>query len=267
MLAENRKRRWQIGLLAIFLLALLALLHRAWLFPPKPLTIMAEPCSPVAGTGQSVPLGDWAAVCAFHGDNARLIAAGQRPKLVLFGDSLVQDWTEIQPGLFGQTWLGRGVEGQGTTRLLARFRSDVIALKPQVVLIAGGTNDLIAADTRIGSDQTISNIESLIDLAEANGIAVIVTTLPPVKAFPTRPGFNPQSFVPELNRRLRELAQRRGLALADFHAALVAPGGNTYRPELSEDGIHPGPAGYRALEPVVRAALAEAETSRNKVQP
>jgi lysophospholipase L1-like esterase len=257
-------RRWAIGLLA---LVLLALFHRSLLFPPKALTMVDEPCAPVAGTIQMVPRGDWAAVCAYHADNAQLIAAGIRPQLVLFGDSLVQDWTERQPGPFGSGWVGRGVRGQGTTRMLARFRSDVIALKPQTVIIAGGTNDLIAADTLIGPDQSLANIETLVDLAQANGIAVILATLPPVERFPTRPGFAPQAFVPRLNQRLRELAQRRGLVLADFHAALVAPGGATYRPGFSDDGIHPNPAAYRALEPVVRTALAQSEAKRNKSRP
>lgn len=257
-------RRWAIGLLA---LVLLALLHRDLLFPPKPQTMVEAPCAAVAGTGDKVPRGDWAAVCAFHGDNARVIASSQRPVLVLFGDSLIQDWGEAQPALFGAAWLGRGVEGQGTTRMLARFRSDVIALKPRAVLIAGGTNDLIAADALTGPDQTIANIETLVDLAEANGIAVILTTLPPVERFSNRPGFAPQSFVARLNLELRKLAQRRGLALADFHAALAGPDGTAFRAGLSEDGVHPNPAAYRLLEPMVRAALAEAEARRNKARP
>lgn len=257
-------RRWAIGLLA---LVLLVLLHRGLLFPPKALTMVDEPCAPVAGTSQKVPRGDWAAVCAYHADNARLIAAEVRPRLVMFGDSLVQDWGEHQPALFGDEWVGRGVRGQGTTRMLARFRSDVIALKPQTVIIIGGTNDLIAADTRIGPDQSLANIETLVDLAQANGIAVILTTLPPAQRFSTRPGFVPQVFVPGLNQRLRELAKRRALVLADFHAALVAPGGATYRPGFSDDGIHPSPAAYRALEPVVRMALAASDAKRNKARP
>lgn len=257
-------RRWAIGLLA---LVLLALLHRGLLFPPKALTMVDEPCAPVAGTSQMVPRGDWAAVCSYHADNARLTAARIRPRVVLFGDSLVQDWGEHQPALFGDEWVGRGVRGQGTTRMLARFRSDVIALKPQTVIIVAGTNDLIAADTRIGPDQSLANIETLVDLAEANGIAVILTTLPPVERFSTRPGFAPQPFVAQLNQRLRELAERRALVLADFHAALVAPDGSAYRGGFSLDGVHPGPAAYRVLEPVVRAALAESETRRNKARP
>jgi lysophospholipase L1-like esterase len=257
-------RRWAVGLLAVLLLVLL---HRGLLFPPKALTMVDEPCAPVAGTSQMVPRGDWAAICAYHADNALLIAAGIRPQLVLFGDSLVQDWSERQPGPFRSAWVGRGVRGQGTTRMLARFRSDVIALKPQAVIIVGGTNDLIAADTRIGPDQSLANIETLVDLAEANGIAVILTTLPPVERFSTRPGFAPQPFIAQLNRQLRELTQRRGLILADFHAAMVAPDGATYRPGFSDDGIHPSPAAYRALEPVVRSALAESQEKRNKSTP
>ncbi len=256
-------RRWAIGLLALLLLVLF---HSSLLFPPRALTMEDRPCAPVAGTTQKVPRGDWAAICAYHEDNARLIAAGIRPQLVLFGDSLVQDWGEHQPALFGDEWAGRGVRGQGTTRMLARFRSDVIALKPQAVIIVAGTNDLVAADTRIGPEQTMANIETLVDLAQANGISVILTTLPPAQRFSNRPGFAPQPYVARLNQQLRELAQRRGLALADFHAALVAPGGTAYRAGFSEDGVHPNAAAYRSLEPVVRTALAEAEARRNKAQ-
>ncbi len=260
-------RHWKFGLLAVLLLVLLGLLHRGLLFPPKGLTMVEQPCAPVAGTSQMVPRGDWWAVCTYHADNTRLIAGGIRPQLVLFGDSLIQDWGKHQPGLFGDSWVGRGVRGQGTTRMLARFRSDVIALRPQAVIIVGGTNDLIAADALIGPDQTLANIETLVDLARANGIAVILATLPPVERFSVRPGFAPQALTALLNRRLRELAQRRGLALADFHSALIGPDAVSYRAGFSDDGIHPSAAAYRALAPVVRTALAEAEAKRNKAGP
>jgi lysophospholipase L1-like esterase len=257
--------RWRIGALAAVLLAVLALLHRTLLFPPHGLTMVEQPCAAVADSKLMLPEGDWAAMCAYHADNRRLIAAGIRPQLVLFGDSLFQDWGELQPGLFNDNWVNRGVRGQGTMRLLARFRPDVIALKPQTVIIAGGINDLIAADTLIGPDQYIANIESLVDLAEAGGITVILATLPPVDRFAVRPGFAPQALTVELNRRLRDLARRRGLVLADFNAVLVAPDGTSQRAGFSEDGIHPTAAAYRALEPVVRSALAEAEAKRDKV--
>ena len=259
--------RWRIGGLAAVLLALLALLHRGLLFPPRGLTMVEQPCAAVADSKLMLPSGDWGAICAYHADNARLIAAGTRPRLVLFGDSVFQDWGELQPGLFNDSWVGRGVRGQGTMRLLARFRPDVIALKPRTVIIAGGINDLIAADTLIGPDQFIANIESLVDLAEAKGITVILATLPPVDRFVVRPGFAPQAMTAKLNRRLRDLAQRRGLVLADFNAVLVAPDGLSQRAGFSDDGIHPTLAAYRALEPVVRAALAEAEAKRNKAVP
>ena len=263
----SHRVRWLSGLLAVLLLAVLVLLHRGQLFPPRGLTMVEQPCAAVLNSKLMLPEGDWGATCAYHADNKRLIAAGIRPQLVLFGDSLFQDWAEVQPGLFGDNWVGRGVRGQGTMRLLARFRPDVIALKPRTVIIAGGINDLIAADTLIGPDQYIANIESLVDLAQANGIMVILATLPPVDRFAVRPGFAPQAMTVALNRALRELAQRRALVLADFNAVLVAPDGVSQRAGFSDDGIHPTAAAYRALEPVVRAALAEAEAKRNKAVP
>lgn len=263
----SHRVRWRIGLLAVLLLAILMLLHRAQLFPPRGLTMVDQPCAAASNPTLVLPAGDWGAICAYQADNRRLIAAGIRPQLVLFGDSVFQDWREHQPGLFGDGWVNRGVRGQGTMRLLARFRPDVIALKPRTVIIVGGINDLIAADTLISPDQYIANIESLVDLAEANGITVILATLPPVDRFSVRPGFAPQAMTAQLNRALRDLAQRRGLALADFNAVLVAPDGRSQRAGFSDDGIHPTAAAYRALEPVVRAALAVAEAKRNKVSP
>lgn len=250
--------RWRIAVLAALLLALLALVHARLLWPAPAIVMTAQPCAaPAASRPDAVP-GDWAAFCAYAADNARLAGHGVRPDLVLFGDSILADWREFQPGLFGESWINRGVRGQGTIRLLARFRPDVIALRPRAVLIEGGINDIIAADALMNPDAVASQIESMADLALAHGIVPILSTVPPVDRFTIRPQVRPHIWVGAINQRIRALAARRGLVLADLHGALVAPDGRGQRPGFSDDGIHPTAAAYRELEPVVRAALAAA---------
>lgn len=251
--------RWRIGLLAAALAVLLAANHwRAWWLPAAQVHMVDEPCPP----GERIVPTDLAGLCAYRADNRRLIAAGARPRLVLFGDSILGDWAVIQPDLFGRDWINRGVGGQTSGQLLARMRQDVIALQPRTVLIEAGINDVIARGGVIGPDDLLANLESLVDLAEAHQMRVIVATMPPVARFPTRPRLAPYPRIGQLNQGIRAMAARRGLVLADFHAALARPDGMGPQADQVRDGVHPNAAGYARLEPVVQQALARAEAIR-----
>ena len=253
-------RPWRVGLLLLAIAAVLAANHwRYWWGPAYQQHMLLTPCPDDPGVDPFTVKGDAAGLCAYRADNQRRIAAGERPELVLFGDSILGDWQMVQPGLFGANWVNRGIGGQDSTQLLARFRQDVIALRPRVVLIEAGTNDMIARRGVIGPDDFRANLESLVDLAEVNGIVPVLATVPPIARFPTRPRLDPAPLQTAINRHIRDLASKRGLVLADFHAALAAADGHSPRPELSLDGVHPTAEGYRMLEPVVRRALEQAQ--------
>lgn len=251
--------RWRIGLLAAATGLLLAANHwRAWWLPTAQVHMEDEPCP----GDKRIVATDLAGLCVYRADNSRLIAARAQPRLVLFGDSILGDWQTFQPGLFGQDWINRGIGGQTSGQLLTRMRQDVIALQPRTVLIEAGINDVIALRGVIGPDDLLANLESLVDLAEAHRIRVIVATMPPVARFPTRPRLPAYPRIEQLNQRIRAMAARRGLVLADFHAALQAPDRPGPRADQVIDGVHPNATGYARLEPVVRQALARAEEAR-----
>ncbi len=248
---------WRAALLAAALLALLAANHwRGWWVPALQRQMQDQPCPASAAADPRLVPGDEGGLCVHRADNARRLATGTRTELVLLGDSIVAGWQQTEPARFTGTWANRGVDGQTSAHLLARMRQDVIALRPRAVLIEAGLNDIIARRGVISPADYLANIESLVDLAEAHGIAVILATLPPAERFPTRPRIAPQARIAQLNAALRELARRRGLVLADFHAALAAPG-------LRVDGLHPSAEGYRRLAPVVEQALAQTRKDKD----
>jgi len=141
---------------------------------------------------------------------------------------------------------------------MARFYQDVVRLNPHVVQIMCGTND-IAGNTGPSSPEDYANaVLAMIDMARANNIAVVVGSILPAGAFTWRPGYRPAAQIVALNAWLRDLAKQRGLVYADYYSAMADPAG-AMKPGLSADGVHPNAAGYALMEPIARAAIAEAE--------
>lgn len=259
-------QRFRIVLLVLALLAALGVLaFRDRILPPDRIAMSDRPCPPRAADEPFGPVPrDLAGLCFYRAENERLLAGPTRPQAVFIGDSITEYWREGDPALFGARIANRGITGQTSQQLLLRFRQDVIALAPQVVQIEVGIND-IAANTGINRPQDlIDNVETMIELAEAHGIAVIVAGVFPAETIPTRQdisGVGPR--IRQLDARLRELAARRGAVFADYHAALAGPDGAP-RPGLTHDGLHLSDAGYAAIRPVAERALAEALARREK---
>ena len=236
------------------------------LFEPTPARlrgIAAAPCPLPAGqvwAGFGDP--DWVGLCRYQADNARLIAAGTRPETVFFGDSIFALWDSRAPGFFTAGRVNRGIGGQASVMLLARFRQDVLALRPHRVHILAGLND-IAGNSGISSPESfIANIESLVDLAEAHGIVPVLATIPPAGRFKQDGFVDPALWIARLNADLKALAARRGLAIADYHAVLADAKGRP-RPGLFADFAHPSAAGYAAMAPVALAALGQAPIDKD----
>src|SRR5690349_13108902 len=100
---------------------------------------------------------DWASLSRYHQANAALPAPKpDETRVVLYGDSITEIWARYFDVMFpGKAYIGRGISGQTTPQMLIRFRQDVVALKPRVVVILAGTND-IAGNT---GDSTLEMIE------------------------------------------------------------------------------------------------------------
>jgi lysophospholipase L1-like esterase len=200
---------------------------------------------------------DWANLCRYRDEN-QAAAAGPSPRLVLMGDSITENWKPRDPGMFVNGIVDRGIGGQTTPQMLLRFYQDVIALRPRAVHIMAGTND-IAGNTGPTSDgQFRDNIRAMVDLARAQGIKVILASIPPASAFPHRPELHPAARIRAWNAWLRDYAREQGLVFIDYHAALADAAGGMRR-EFTVDGVHPTRAGYQPMDALLRRALAEVE--------
>lgn len=199
------------------------------------------------------PADDWAG----FGRYEQLNAAVDKPvRAVFMGDSITDHWAQYDPEFFSDNdFLGRGISGQTTSEMLVRFRQDVIGLHPQAVLIMAGTNDIAGNNGFIKPENTLGNIISMCELARANGIAVILCSVPPVSRFSWRPQIEPAQEVIRLNAMIRQYARQNGICYLDYYEHLAGDDGGI--PEKwSRDTCHPNKECYReVMEPLALAAI------------
>ena len=199
---------------------------------------------------------DWASLARYRDENARLGAprAGER-RVVFMGNSITEGWARHFATTFpGKPYVGRGISGQTSPQMLVRFRQDVIALRPAVVVINAGTND-IAGNTGPSTLEMIQdNLASMVELAQANGIRVVLASVLPASDFPWKRGLEPAPKIVALNAWMRAYAARRGAVYLDYHAAM-RDARDGLRAELSGDGVHPNEVGYRVMAPLAEAAI------------
>ncbi|USI72758.1 SGNH/GDSL hydrolase family protein [Sphingomonas morindae] len=200
---------------------------------------------------------DFGQLCRYAEANRALRATGERPRVVFMGDSITDNWINLDPGFWSEGRVDRGVSGQTTAQMLVRFRQDVIDLKPRAVHIMAGTND-IAGNTGAATLETVEErIETMAELARLHGITVILASVPPAAAFPWSPDKQPVPEILALNRWLRGYAKANRFTYVDYYAALATADG-AMRPGLASDGVHPTAAGYAVMAPLARAAIARA---------
>jgi lysophospholipase L1-like esterase len=209
--------------------------------------------------GAQAPPTDWPNLARYRSMNAELAppAPGEN-RVVFMGNSITEAWAKSFDQLFpGKPYIGRGISGQTTPQMLLRFRQDVIALKPKVVVILGGTND-IAGNTGPSTLEMIEdNLASMSDLATANGIRVVLASVLPVYDYSWHKGLEPAGKIVALNAWIKAYAARTGAAYVDFHTPM-ADERQGMKAELSADGVHPNAAGYAIMAPLVEAAIADA---------
>ena len=203
---------------------------------------------------------DWPLRCRYRDANAALAERNVRPRVVFMGDSITEGWVEADPSFFTDNgFVGRGISGQSSPQMLARFWQDVVALKPQAVHIMAGTNDIGGATGAITEAEYVGTVASMIDIARANGIAVIIAAMPPMSRLLPRPDFDTRPVVPALNASLAQLAMEKGAIFVDYFTPLKADD-NSFNPAFANDGVHPTRSGYSVMEPLaeeaVQAALA-----------
>ena len=178
-------------------------------------------------------------------------------RVVFMGNSITESWSSIHPEFFfNKPYINRGIGGQTTPQMLSRFRQDVIDLKPAVVVILAGINDIAENMGPIPLEKVVYNIVSMAQLAKANDIEVILCSVLPAYDFPWRPGLEPANKVMELNRQIEAYACDNNIVYVDYFTAMVNAI-NGLKKELGSDGIHPNKAGYLIMEPLVEKAIAK----------
>ncbi|MEO8465722.1 MAG: GDSL-type esterase/lipase family protein [Gammaproteobacteria bacterium] len=200
---------------------------------------------------------DWPSLCRYKAANAAL-AGGARPRAVLMGDSITDNWTRGDTALFTNGMVvGRGIGGQTSPQMLARFRQDVVALRPRVVHIMAGTNDIAGNTGPATVADYQSNVLAMIDLARTNDIAVVLAGIPPSRKLFWRDNLDPRPLIRELNAWLRGVAFDHGFVFVDY-ATVLADAEGGLRTDLSNDGVHPNRVGYARMRPLAEGAIAEA---------
>jgi lysophospholipase L1-like esterase len=202
---------------------------------------------------------DWPNLRRYRSENAKLSAPSANENRVVFmGNSITDGWINKSPDFFKDNpYLDRGISGQTTPQMLIRFHQDVIDLNPKVVVILAGIND-IAGNTGPSSLKMIEdNLASMAQLAKANGIKVVMCSVLPAYSFPWRPGIDPVQKVSDLNKWIKAFAEKNDFVYCDYYSAMVDE--RKGLPEkYSKDGVHPNPAGYQIMEPIVQKAIAKA---------
>jgi lysophospholipase L1-like esterase len=203
---------------------------------------------------------DLAGLARYRAANAALPLPGRGDRRVVFmGDSITDFWVTIDPQFFARRdYIDRGISGQTTMQMLLRFRQDVIALKPDVVHIMAGTNDVAGNTGPMDLPGIEANIESMVDLARANGIRVVIASVLPAAEFSWRPGIEPGPKIAALNRWLKDYAKAGHLIYADYYLALT-DGALGMKAEFTADGVHPTLAGYLVMDPLAHAAIRKAQ--------
>ena len=223
---------------------------------------------------QEKRLKDWPDLARYRDANARVAAPAKNEQRVVFmGDSITDAWVQPRFGAFfpGKPYIGRGISGQTTPQMLLRFREDVIAIHPKVVVILAGTNDIAGNTGPIALEETQGNVASMAELARANGIRVVLSSVLPVSNYGRdREGDpldmrikRPPEKILELNAWIKKYAAEKGHVYLDYFPATADDRG-LLKKELSEDGLHPNALGYAVMAPLaekaIQAALAGKES-------
>jgi lysophospholipase L1-like esterase len=208
-------------------------------------------------------LTDWGGLTRYGSENTELRPVKPDENRVVFlGDQITENWGRGDGKFFpGKPYLNRGIAGQTTPQMLVRFYQDVISLKPKVVVIEGGSNDLAAVMGPMTEGTMAENFMSMVELARANGIRVVLASVTPVcDCVVKQTGLRPQGKIIGLNGWIKDYAAKSGSVYLDYYGALAD--GRNFKKELTVDGLLPNEAGYSAMAPLAENAIADALAKR-----
>lgn len=212
-------------------------------------------------------LRDWPELNRYRDANTKTVPPSRAEvRAVFMGDSITDLWSRQAGGFFpGNPYINRGISGQTTPQMLIRFRPDVIALQPKVVVILAGTNDIAGNTGPMTLAMIEDNLATMAELARAHGIRVVFASLLPVSDYGhnregkpiTQTERRPPSQIKTLNEWIKHYAGENGSGYLDYFSAMVDERG-MLKKELSDDGLHPNAAGYAVMQPLAEQAIAAA---------
>ena len=210
-------------------------------------------------------LHDWPNLARYAEANAAVAPPAKfELRVVFMGDSITDAWVSPEYGGFfpGKPYVDRGISGQTTPQMLIRFRPDVIALRPKVVVILAGTNDIAGNTGPMTVGEIEGNLASMAELARTNKIRVVLASVMPVSNYGHDRQGNPLDMrtnrppekILELNAWIKKYAAENGHTYLDYFSAMVDEQGLLQR-DLSEDGLHPNAKGYAVMSPLAEQAI------------
>ena len=208
---------------------------------------------------------DWANRARYAQANKELINQGKPVGIVMMGNSITEYWEELHPLFFkGNGLVGRGISGQVSSQMLARFREDVINLKPRVVVINCGTNDIAENNGPYDEDITMDNIKSMTELALSHGIKVVLSSVLPTDGFCWNPGVEDVvSKIRHLNQRIVDYCVAMQIPYVDYYPVMTSDGAGMNK-ALTDDGVHPNSTGYDIMEVKLLDTLSQMNQPNNQ---
>ena len=179
----------------------------------------------------------------------------EKDRIVFMGDSITEFWTTLCPEFFAEKqYINRGISGQTTPQMLVRFRADVINLKPKLVVLLAGANDIAENTGHSSLEMITNNIFSMAELAEAHDIKVILCSVLPALFFPWNTKIHPAEKILNLNKMIEKYATEKEHFYLDYYSAIVDKNKGLTE-DYSDDGMHPNKTGYLVMNTIVEEAI------------
>lgn len=184
-----------------------------------------------------------------------IASSSESGRIVFIGNSIVERWIKSRPQFFVESGIiGRGISGQVSAQMLARFQQDVVSLQPSIVLIMAGTNDIAQNNGEIELSYIVENVKSMCEIAKYNGIYPIVCSVLPAHSFYWRPNIKPEKEIAALNKMLQLYASENNIKYIDFYSLLDdGMGGMPFI--YAEDGVHPSQVAYSKMEELIYTTI------------
>ncbi len=201
---------------------------------------------------------DWARFDRYAEANKEIMAnPDNKRRVVFFGNSITQFWASKRPDFFKENeFIGRGIAGQTTYQFLSRFREDVVNLRPRLVVINAATNDIAENSHPYDEERTMGNIKSMVEIARANNIRVILTSTLPASQFSWNKDItDAPEKIAHLNELIAAYAKAEKITYVDYHTAMLDEDGRSLSRRYTDDGVHPTEAGYEVMEALILPAV------------